>query len=357
MVHDQFCVSGQYTFGIIVSSWGDSQQPCPGTRVQNVEILDNIVYNQGRVGIILYPSNNNDACYISDILVRGNEVYDTAQQEGYEGGDGIGAKNNVKNVVIEHNYIHGYHGSTGQCSLFNADIPGSSGPSNIVYRYNVITTTSPTGIHFWNHGNIDIQIYGNIIFNIGGSMGVMANYNLADSFNARIYNNLLYNCNLTISNYPGSTDTLEISNNIIHANGVTPLADYAGKITSHSSNLYYRSDGGTLVSSGGTTYNASSIISYETSAVTGDAALVDPANVPTGFTGTYGVDLRPNTDGFAPMSGSPAVNAGIDLGTPFDASINSVLRPQGSGWDIGPYEFEEAAVNKPMPPQNLRLVQ
>jgi hypothetical protein len=356
VIHDQFCISGRYTYGIIISSWGDSAQPCPGSLVRNVEILNNVVYNQGRNGIILYPANNNDTCFLSDILIRGNVVYDTGQQEGYDAGCGIGVKNHVKDVIIEYNYIHGYHGSTGQCSLFSADVPNSSGPGNIVFRYNILTTTSPTGINFWNHGNIDIQIYGNIIYNIDGRMGIMANYNLDNSFNALIYNNLLYKCNLTVSDYPGSTDILKVENNIIYTESSTPVKDYAGNITSHRNNLYYSESGGKLVVSNDVAYTASTIKDYEPSSVTNHPAFVNAGNPPTGFTGHYTTDLKPDTNGLSLQSISAAIDAGINLGSPFDMSVNSLKRPQGSGWDIGPYELENAGEEPPLPPRNLRLL-
>ncbi len=354
VIHDQFCVSGTYRYGIILSSWGDSNQPCPGTRIENVEILDNIIYNQGRVGIIVYPANNNDACYIKNVLIRGNEVYDTAQEVGYNAGAGISAKNHVEDVTIEYNYIHGDHGSTGQCSLFNADVAGSSGPKNIIYRYNICTTTSPTGIHFWNHGNISIQIYGNIIYNIGGRMGIMANYNLDNSFNALIYNNVLFDSGIIISSYPGSTDTLELKNNIIYSTSDIPLTDYSGKITSHNNNLYYRVGGGTLVSSSGSSFTTSNLNSYEATALSSNPSFLNTTDLPTGFIGTYGLDLRPNTDGLSLQSGSPAIDTGADLGSIYNSSINSITRPQSSGWDIGAYE---SAGSRPDPPKNFKVVQ
>ena len=42
---------------------------------------------------------------------------------------------------------------------------------------------------------------------------------------------------------------------------------------------------------------------------------------------------------FSLQAGSPAIDAGIDLGPEFNSSINGVTRPQGSAWDIGAYEM------------------
>ena len=40
-------------------------------------------------------------------------------------------------------------------------------------------------------------------------------------------------------------------------------------------------------------------------------------------------------------SGSPAIDQGIPLGSPYDMDILGIARPQGSGWDLGAYEHEE----------------
>jgi hypothetical protein len=83
------------------------------------------------------------------------------------------------------------------------------------------------------------------------------------------------------------------------------------------------------------------------------AVITNPAftggTLPTGFTGTYGTDMVPNTTYFSLPIDSPAVNTGATLGAPYNGSINGaaltvpVTRPQGAGYDIGAYEFFEAA--------------
>jgi hypothetical protein len=77
---------------------------------------------------------------------------------------------------------------------------------------------------------------------------------------------------------------------------------------------------------------------YEPTASSSDPLFSNPANLPTGFTGTYGVDMVPNWDGFSLLKGSPGINRGMALSSDFDRSINSIRRPAGDGWDIGAYE-------------------
>jgi hypothetical protein len=81
------------------------------------------------------------------------------------------------------------------------------------------------------------------------------------------------------------------------------------------------------------------------------------ANLPTGFTGTYGVNLAPNNDGLSLQQGSPGIDQGIVLGSSFAGSVNSVGRPAGAGWDIGAYEYNSGGAVTPPAPTNLRIVQ
>jgi len=41
---------------------------------------------------------------------------------------------------------------------------------------------------------------------------------------------------------------------------------------------------------------------------------------------------------FTLQSGSPAIDAGTDLGNPYNVDKNGTQRPQGNGWDMGAYE-------------------
>jgi hypothetical protein len=80
----------------------------------------------------------------------------------------------------------------------------------------------------------------------------------------------------------------------------------------------------------------------------------DTSMLPSGFTGEYGSDLRPNTEGLSIGDGSPATDSGAALVGPYDGSANSVLRPSGGGWDRGAYELSMGA-KAPGAPSNLRI--
>ena len=67
---------------------------------------------------------------------------------------------------------------------------------------------------------------------------------------------------------------------------------------------------------------------------------------PTGFIGSHGIDIVPNTNYFAITSGD-AIDNGVTLGSPYDGCINwaglstPITRPQGVGYDIGAYEYAQ----------------
>jgi hypothetical protein len=49
--------------------------------------------------------------------------------------------------------------------------------------------------------------------------------------------------------------------------------------------------------------------------------------------------VNPSLRDFQVEEGSPAIDNGVALGSPYDIDIVGVSRPQGQGWDIGAYEY------------------
>ena len=89
-------------------------------------------------------------------------------------------------------------------------------------------------------------------------------------------------------------------NNIVYYPAGTPITG-AGRFTSSSNNL------------------------------TTNPSFKNAASLPAGFTGTFGDDLRPSSDGLSVLPASPAFDAGAALAAAYMGSINSLNRPQG-GW-------------------------
>jgi hypothetical protein len=144
-----------------------------------------------------------------------------------------------------------------------------------------LTRSNSNAISFRNEarGNMTIKIYGNTIYGETGSdHGIWVT---------------------------GSVSSALIKNNVLH---------YVGQ------------RGGGIISTigyGGTSHNLQSNCGgpYGTNYITSDPLYADPAN-----------------GDFTLQSGSPAIDAGIDLGFPYNLDMNGTQRPQGGSWDMGAYE-------------------
>ena len=78
----------------------------------------------------------------------------------------------------------------------------------------------------------------------------------------------------------------------------------------------------------------------------------------TGFDShSLGPSSPPNLDAkFEPLSGSPAIDAGSALGAPYAVDKLGDSRPQGTGYEIGAYEFLLGASAPPAAPRGLTAV-
>ncbi|MFN3408109.1 MAG: immunoglobulin domain-containing protein [Limisphaerales bacterium] len=320
---------GDYKYGIIISD----NSPDASGWVANVEILNTKVYNTPRDGIVLYPGSSG---MISNIVVRGCEVYGTGTDPSYTEGHGLVAKGNVKNAVFEYCYSHDVNSSA---MFLNGPETGSGpGPSGVVVRYNILQTADDNGvIRFYGTGSKSADIYGNLVLSnrLNGGLSLAGN---SGTHNVRVFNNTFYNAFVNLGS-PASTGTLEFRNNIIYDANTTPLTDGNSRITARGNNVYFRASGTTLVSSGGTSYTAGTLGTYESSASSANPLFKNLANLPTGWVGVYGTDLRPNNDGLSLQSGSTVLNLGTVLGAPFNGSINSLTRPASGAWTPGAYQF------------------
>ncbi|MFP4016945.1 MAG: fibronectin type III domain-containing protein [Halanaerobiales bacterium] len=121
-------------------------------------------------------------------------------------------------------------------------------------------------------------------------------------------------------------DDISFSNNILYNNRIfiggneIPWVD--------DSNIFYNEPDLQCYQDNGSPTVCQGQLEMPSNCIWSDPLFVDPAN------GDY--RLRPN---------SPAINnvKAIDYSDIFTTDIDGVSRPQGSGWDIGPYEFRYSA--------------
>jgi hypothetical protein len=343
--------SGQYKYGIIISNHGGT-----GGYAENVEIVNCLVHDTSRDAICLYPGDENADCRIKNITVIGSVIYNTGQDPDYGAGAGILVKGYVQDATIEFNTIRDTKGA-GIFINGNETNHFGVGPANIHVRYNIVNTpTVHGGLRIYDTGADpkDVKIYGNLFLNNTSTGGLSMDSN-SGTLNLLVSNNTFYNAFVRFTNHTSSITNLDFKNNLIYCTSDIPMMANAGNIKQHGNNIYYHRGSGTLVVIGGTSYTAANLGSFEPSAFSGNPSFKDTNNLPTGFSGTYGINLAPNADGLSLQAGSIGINSGASLSTAYSGSVNSINRPAGNAWDIGSYEYS-ASGQAPKSPTNLRIV-
>lgn len=340
--------------------YGIAVEPYGGRTVTNVTITNCKVYDTCHEGITLYPSwQAPTGNKIIGALIRGNEVYNTGR---YNAGFGIGilVDDDVQNAIIEFNYLHD-NASEG-IQIFQSVMPGAT---NLTVRYNIIANNRDWGLD--SMVNATASIYGNLFLGNGNGGhaqgGAMVFQSSQAGASYSIYNNTFYCVGNTSTSkycfYPGGSGSYAVSanNNIFYSDNHTGVYDPSNRLA-HNNNLVYRTSGSSAEHvNNGSSYNRAGVKTWEPSAQNTDPTFNNMANLPTGFSGTYGIDMVPNNDGLSIASGS-TINNGASLPSTYYGAINlsgtnfPAGRPQGSGWDIGAYEYTETAI---APPANLRI--
>ncbi len=279
---------------------------------EHVEVIGNTVYNTPRSAILGYEEYRGGTGHVDYVVYRGNEAYDAGRAANGTAGAGICIKNDCNHIIIEYNYLH-----DNLLGIAVSNDNGYPGPNDVTIKHNISSHNAKNGIYIANNSTKEVSIFSNVIYgnlhNGSTGTGIHFESDLGGTVQARIYNNTLYqnaNGEISIANSSADFSVLEIKNNILMPSaGKSAIYGSTGKITSQSNNL------------------------------TANPNFKNTSNLPAGFVGTYGVDLRPDNDGLSVESG-PAIDGGVDLGADYNMAINSVVRPDGA-WDIGAYEYAE----------------
>ncbi|HBG05929.1 MAG: hypothetical protein A2075_04025 [Geobacteraceae bacterium GWC2_58_44] len=346
----------KYYYGIHVGSAMSVTVDAPMV-VSNVKVINTTVYNTGHEGIAVYPTWLYPYNRVNGLLIRNCVIHDTAHWGGNAWGDGIYFVNDSDNVTIEFNSI--YDCFRGLNLGTSTTYTGS--PNNATIRYNIIRNSTFAGIVINPSSGIsgDASFYGNILYNNGkywsGNYSSEIDIAGRNNYNSSVfnfYNNTIYSTastasdkrNVSISLFErlAGTPTINFRNNIVYSGSYTPIRD-PFNLLKHSNNLIYRSSSALdeHVNSG-TSYNRAGVLIWEPTARNTDPKFVGGI-LPTGFRGTYGRDLQPNSDYFAITTGD-AVGGGTSLASPYDSSINGaglavpITRPMGGAYDIGAYQ-------------------
>jgi hypothetical protein len=295
--------------------------------------LDNLDISATAHGVVMAGTRttlSNSRLHDTSMFINSNDGGDN--DSGAVGVMIIGSQNQILHNTLERNlqasFDYGTDGSaieffadgttaTGNVIAYNiikdndtvTEVGGSSTPtfSNNTFRYNVMVNNSRLAVVHLNSGGFGANVTGlnffnNTIYeNVSEWQGVGA---------TRPTSSLIWFASVPSSN------TMSFTNNIVALAGLNQVSSH--NTFNHDYNLYDLSAG-------------TNLYGLAADELTGLAQFVNP---------TQGADLRLSV-------GSPAINAGDDLGLSPDFTGTSV--PQGSAPDLGAYELETSPTPSPTP--------
>lgn len=331
-------ISGNYLTFDNLEVWGSFEAGIRTSGGDYVRITNCDIHHMGNVS-----TNDGDGLYIisSYAYIGFNKIWECGSHSSWSGQYG---NYKVKNNIWEHNYIaNNYY--TG-IDLQHINTGGSSGGH--IVRFNTIIDSLPqsnyydTGVGIQvlgkrdNYANVgwswmkNIKIYGNII--IGHYLGINIG-SVCDSI--YIYNNTLVNSRFfffetkTTGGEFSGTWTIPwhgwIQNNLVYQTfgSVMDISTDSNKV--FNNNLYYSSSKTPFTVSGA------------------NISFGQWQNWNIGKHDQLSINANPlftdyNSNNFTLQPNSPAIDAGVLLNSEFSIGFNGMVRPQGSGWDIGAYE-------------------
>jgi hypothetical protein len=270
------------------TKWGAKLVTAGGLKVEPfhnnasyIHIIDfDITSSTSWTGILTYGQYN---------LIQGNHVHDLKAMacNGSPGGQGIGDDATASHNSVIGNVVHNVGNYPTKCDYVHGiymDGVGDTVLNNITYN------NAGNGLYY-NHGNGSATFSSNTTF-ANGEYGIGLNGN-------------------------NKADYFVVTNNIVVANGIAGMKTWASVSGTHNqfqNNLFYNNPTLYIQSGSGTLQNT----------ITADPQFV---NYQSNGSGDYHL-----------KSTSPAIDAGVALGAPgFDFEGN--IRPQGSTYDIGAYEY------------------
>jgi len=218
----------------------------------------------------------------------------------------------VQNTTIRWNYIHDSH-TLGGANGFGIELAGDGDD---------------------RHNNTGNAIYGNIVQNC--TIGYRYRYVQEHPF----YNNIAYNCGTSFYSLGSGVHPDDLSYNIKMRNDISlfPTNYHIEARTNGDDHFVFDSDYNIFYPDTGNKFLLADLGSTRTMNFAGWQNLVRPGS--TFDPNTIIADpmfVDPDNGDFRLQAGSPAIDAGIDVGLTEDFEGNSI--PQGTAPDIGAYEY------------------
>ncbi|MFX0202567.1 MAG: right-handed parallel beta-helix repeat-containing protein [Candidatus Hodarchaeota archaeon] len=327
--------------GIAVSNWANTDSDHP---IKNILIDSNTVYQNRKHGIVM-------GRLVANSTISRNTVYENASNSpaGYHGISTWGPNSICRpmNIIIEYNEVYRTFLRENEGTGIQLD---NHTESSIV-RYNISHDNEGAG--FVSNETKSCEFYYNISYRNGtaGTQGGLAAW---DSTDLKIYNNIFYDNKPNGMYFAGNSSDVLVKNNILSGNNVYEIVLY-GPVTRNYDgdyNLVYHSAGGKFMNWDGSVCGWADwklISSQDSNSINSNPFFTDAGN-----------------DDFTLQAGSPARDAGIDLGTSYDHALWKtsswpaavVTKDQdnfGSGWEIGAYIYG-GDVEGPNPPTGLVIM-
>jgi parallel beta-helix repeat protein len=319
-------------------------------------------YDNGDYGIKLtgYGTNNNTIShcdiYSNGLPPNGSDYYGfNFSGSGYE--DNMPNGNIVEYCNIYSNYSYGMdvHENTNTIIRYNRFYSNGTGDpagrglsvganvTNVQIYANEIYSNKYYGLEL--AGVSTANVYNNLIYNNGTGSGSTPDLKLQDTLNKiKVYNNTVYS---DLSGYripvmQATGTNVEFKNNILVRNGSGQAIQFDTLPSVCNNNDFHRVGGTTPVYYSGAAYNITDL--NNTAWAKGNID-EDPA---------WDANYRLTSSS---RQGTGHVrDGGLDLSSILKTDRDGNLRPIGSGWDMGAYEYGNP-VPAIAPPKNVRIIQ
>ncbi len=348
------------------AGWGESK--CIVFESSNWIIDNNSLSNCGRIGIYWASGASN------------NEIKYNLITDATSWGMGIA---NTSNFTMANNNIH--HNTIYNVSKVYEQLPPHN---NGIMMFTQIIATAKidnTSIH---HNYFYNDFTPNIVGGGTGSITFQANDNGNIISNSHIYNNVFVNLaptaylNLSVWGETARMDNIHIYNNSFYVNnnlmqGCISLS--AGPVSGRirmsgvyiKNNSCYASRMMIATPDYRNTWTGEEI-DYNNwySVELSDPFAINDSRKTWAHWQSAGYDLNGYGGKSNPLytdvthppynlktqSGSPCIDHGIALPSPYNSDYSDVSRPKGAGWDIGAYE-RSGSGRKPLPPANINVLE